>query len=210
MRMAKPMLATAILAYCAAVVLCAVRVLGYGDNDWLLPLIALTLPWSLVSVVFLWSLIHGASPGFFGLLYLAGGAANAFLLYRYLPRRLPMQPLFSASPEARPVVAVEGVPTSGTLFVRPMLSGEHIAMLEIRMAKGASSRGHAHGHESLLYVISGSLRTTIGDQVVVVRQGQACRHPQNVVHSVEALEDSVFLEVKSPPPELQATLGLST
>jgi quercetin dioxygenase-like cupin family protein len=119
-----------------------------------------------------------------------------------------MQPLLSAGAEAKPVVSIEGVPTSGTLFVRPMLNGERIAMLEIRMAQGASSRGHAHTHESLLYVISGSLRTTIGDQVLVVRQGEACRHPENVVHSVEALEDTVFVEVKSPPPELQATLGI--
>ena len=82
----KPILLVTTLAYCAAVIFCAVRVLGYSDNDWLLTLIALTLPWSLVSVAFIWSLIHGASPGFFWLVYLGGGAANAYLLYRYLPR----------------------------------------------------------------------------------------------------------------------------
>lgn len=120
-----------------------------------------------------------------------------------------MQPLFSADPEPVPVVSIEGVPTSGTLLVKPMLVGDRIAMLEIRMARGARSQGHAHTHESLLYVISGSLRTTIGDQTMVVRQGEACRHPENVVHRVEALEDTVFLEVKAPPPELQATLGIS-
>ena len=120
-----------------------------------------------------------------------------------------MQPLFSANPETKPVVSIEGVPTFGTLFVKPMLAGDRIAMLEIRMARGGRSQPHAHTHESLLYVISGSLRTTIGDQVIVVRQGEACRHPENTVHSVEALEDTVFLEVKSPPPELQATLGMS-
>jgi quercetin dioxygenase-like cupin family protein len=119
-----------------------------------------------------------------------------------------MQPLFSANPEAKPVVSIEGVPTSGTLFVKPMLAGDRIAMLEIRMARGSSSQGHSHTHESLLYVISGSLRTKIGDQVIVVRAGEACRHPENTVHSVEALEDTLFLEVKAPPPELKATLGI--
>ena len=120
-----------------------------------------------------------------------------------------MQPLFSADPEPIPVASIEGVPTSGTLFVRPMLNGDRIAMLEIRMARGARSQGHAHTHESLLYVISGSLRTTIGNQTMVVRQGEACRHPENMVHSVEALEDTVFLEVKAPPLGLEATLGVA-
>ena len=119
-----------------------------------------------------------------------------------------MQPLFSANPESRSVASIEGVPTSGSLSFKPMLIGDRIAMLEIRMARGARSQGHAHTHESLLYVISGSLRTTIGDQTMVVRQGEACRHPENMVHSVEALEDSVFLEVKAPPPQLQVTLGI--
>lgn len=120
-----------------------------------------------------------------------------------------MQPLFSADPESRPVVSIEGVPTHGSLSFRPMLIGDRIAMLEIHMARGARSQPHAHAHESLLYVISGSLRTTIGGETIVVRQGEACRHPENVVHSVEALEDALFLEVKAPPPELEATLGMA-
>jgi quercetin dioxygenase-like cupin family protein len=119
-----------------------------------------------------------------------------------------MQPLLSANPQSTPVASIEGVPTFGTMSVKPMLIGDRIAMLEIRMARGARSQGHAHTHESLLYVISGSLRTTIGDQTVVVRQGEACRHPENMVHSVEALEDTLFLEVKAPAPELAATLGI--
>ena len=76
----------AILMYGAAVVLCTIRVVAYADGDWLLVLVALTLPWSLISVVFIWSLVHGASLWFFWFVYLGGGAANAFLVYRYAPR----------------------------------------------------------------------------------------------------------------------------
>ena len=86
MSIAKRVLAASVLAYGFAVALCAIRVLGYGDNDWLVLLIVLTLPWSAVSLVFMWSLMHGASLGFFWALYLGGGAVNAFLFYRYLPR----------------------------------------------------------------------------------------------------------------------------
>ena len=83
--MARPALTTAILIYVVAVVVCTVRVLGYSDSDWLLILIVLTLPWSLLSVVFIWSLIHGASLVLFWAIYLGGGALNAFIFHRYLP-----------------------------------------------------------------------------------------------------------------------------
>jgi hypothetical protein len=83
---ARPGLAIAVLAYGAAVFFCAIRAVGYGDGDCLMALLALTLPWSLISVPFLWSWGHGASLWFFWLVYLGGGAANAFLIYRYAPR----------------------------------------------------------------------------------------------------------------------------
>jgi len=120
-----------------------------------------------------------------------------------------MQLFFSGKVEAKPVTLVEGTLTSGTFFVKPLLNGDRIAMLEVRMTRGVSSQMHMHAHESLLYVISGSLKTVIAGQALLVRQGEACRHPENVMHSVEALEDALFVEVKAPVPELQATLGIS-
>ena len=74
--------ATALALYAATVLLCTILVVGYQDVDFLGALIALTLPWSLVTIVF----IHGASLWLLWLVYLGGGAANVFLLHRYLPR----------------------------------------------------------------------------------------------------------------------------
>ena len=74
------------LAYGAIVLFLTVRVVGYADGDLLLVLLVLTLPWSLVTLFFTWSLMHGASLWFFWCVYLAGGAANAFLVYRFGPR----------------------------------------------------------------------------------------------------------------------------
>jgi hypothetical protein len=82
----KPVLTTMLVTYMAAVILCTVSVAGYDNSDWLLVLLALTLPWSVVAVIFVWSLIHGASPVLFWLVFLGGGMANALLSYRYLPR----------------------------------------------------------------------------------------------------------------------------
>ena len=78
--------AAALALYGATVLLCTILVVGYGDGDFMGALVALTLPWGLISIVFMWSLIHGASLWLFWLIYLGGGAINIFLLHRYLPR----------------------------------------------------------------------------------------------------------------------------
>ena len=71
--------------YAAAVLLCTILVVGYRDLDFVGATIALTLPWSLVTIPFRWSLIHGASLWLFWLVYLGGGAVNVYLFHRYLP-----------------------------------------------------------------------------------------------------------------------------
>jgi len=105
------------------------------------------------------------------------------------------------------VTSVEGVPTLGTLLVTPLLVGEDHCILEVRVERGASSQMHAHSHESSKYVVSGRLRTVVGQQVLELRQGEACPHPRNVMHSVEALEDTVYLETKTPVPDLRLVFG---
>lgn len=71
--------------YALAVLGCIPLAFDYAgdvDTTWLLVLVALTLPWSLVSVVFMWALIHGAGLEFFTFMYLAFAAVNAYILYR--------------------------------------------------------------------------------------------------------------------------------
>jgi quercetin dioxygenase-like cupin family protein len=110
--------------------------------------------------------------------------------------------------ESQPVTSIEGTPTVGTFFVKPMITGANLSMFEVRLARGARSQMHQHSHESLIYVVSGALKTVIGEQQVLVRSGEACCHPENVVHSVEAMEDTIFIEVKAPAPELRTVLGI--
>ena len=54
--------------------------IGRIDTTWLLVLIVLTLPWSLVSVLFAWSLFHGAGLEFFTVMYVVFGVINATLM----------------------------------------------------------------------------------------------------------------------------------
>ena len=50
----------------------------------------------------------------------------------------------------------------------------------------------------MLYVVSGRFRSTVNDEIFVLGPGDVCRHPRYAGHGVEAVEDMVFVEVKSP------------
>ena len=87
--------------------------------------------------------------------------------------------------------------------------GDQMIMLEIEYRKGAASPVHTHQHESVCYVLLGRIKATVEDTIYTMERGDACRHPEGVPHSVEALEDSTILEIKSPPQPLAEFLGTS-
>ena len=122
-------------------------------------------------------------------------------------REVSMLHIQNAQVDSQPVGTIEGQPNTGTFFVKPLIRGETMTLLEIRVQAGAASPIHMHSHESLIYVVSGKLKTTIDNETFVLGPGDVCRHPCAVGHRVEALEDAVFVEVKSPPIELRQIFG---
>lgn len=101
------------------------------------------------------------------------------------------------------VESIEGEPVyGGELSMRPMMTGDEMTLLELHYPAGVGAPRHAHSHESLIYVVSGRLAMTVGEDSFVAGPGDVCRHPAHVAHSVEALEDAVMVEVKAPAPDL--------
>ena len=104
---------------------------------------------------------------------------------------------------------VEGEPMSGSANVKPLLEGENMTILEMNYHPGAVSPMHLHNHETLLYVIEGEVQVTVGTEKFVLNAGDACHQPEGEEHNVEALKESIFLEIKSPAPPLEQFLGTS-
>jgi quercetin dioxygenase-like cupin family protein len=103
------------------------------------------------------------------------------------------------------VSTLEGKPVyGGELEVKLRVSGDEMILLEIFYAAGVGTPLHSHTHESVIYLVSGKLKGTIDGNEIVMLPGDTCRHPTGVQHSVEALEDSVIMECKSPAPDLSA------
>jgi quercetin dioxygenase-like cupin family protein len=111
--------------------------------------------------------------------------------------------------KALAVDAVEGKPVyGGALFVKPLIEGQEMTFLEIHYAAGVGAPLHTHTHESIAYVVRGKVKSTVGSEAFIMGPGDACRHPKGVLHGLEALEDSVVVEIKSPAPNLAAFFAM--
>lgn len=112
-----------------------------------------------------------------------------------------------AGVEALVIRSIEGTPTTGDFLIKPLLKGDQMSLLEVHLQRGVASATHVHAHESLIYVVQGRLRTTVAGTVTLLGPGEAGRHPAQVPHSVEALEETVFVEIKSPVPDIGSVLA---
>ncbi len=86
-------------------------------------------------------------------------------------------------------------------FERKLVSGTKVMMAHLRLAKGCRVPMHSHPNEQISYIISGKLRFLVGDaeEEVLVGAGQVLELPSALSHSAEALEDTVGIDLFSPP-----------
>ncbi|MEE8446283.1 MAG: cupin domain-containing protein [Gemmatimonadota bacterium] len=85
---------------------------------------------------------------------------------------------------------------------RRLITGERMMLAQVYLDKGCIVPKHSHENEQLTYILEGSLRFWIGEdgeEELVVRAGQVLHIPSNVPHMAEALEDTLDVDVFSPP-----------
>ncbi len=98
------------------------------------------------------------------------------------------------------IAAVEGAVPEGRLTIQVLMVTERLLVLKATRSKGLIDRPHKHDdHESVATLISGRLRNVIDGREFIAEPGATWRHPPGVVHSSEALEDCVQIEIKTPP-----------
>tara|TARA_Y100001960_G_scaffold121233_1_gene129522 strand:- start:165 stop:560 length:396 start_codon:yes stop_codon:yes gene_type:complete len=103
--------------------------------------------------------------------------------------------------------AVEGAVPEGTLSVQTLVVIENLLVLKVTRVKDLIDNLHKHDdHESVATLISGRLRNVIDGKEFIAEPGATWRHPPGVVHSSEALEDCVQIEIKTPPRKTWVTV----
>ena len=79
--------------------------------------------------------------------------------------------------------------------------GDKTSLGEFRLENGSIVPTHNHPHEQTGYMISGRMTFTIDGEDHNAEAGDSLCIPGNVEHSVKVHEDSVVIEVFSPPRE---------
>ena len=87
---------------------------------------------------------------------------------------------------------------------RRMISGDRMMIAHVYLDKGCEVPWHHHDNEQLVYVLEGSMRFWFEDDdgpQKVVHDGEVLVIPPNVPHKAVALEDTLDVDVFSPPRE---------
>ena len=88
------------------------------------------------------------------------------------------------------------------LLDRRLITGNRMMLAHVYLKKGCVVPRHQHENEQLTYILQGALRFWIGEdekQVLDLRAGEVLVIPSWVWHKAEALEDTLDVDVFSPP-----------
>ena len=91
------------------------------------------------------------------------------------------------------------------LLERRRVVGRRAMVAHITLKKSCSVPTHRHQSEQFACVLSGRIRFGLGAEGspdrkdIVLESGQVLYVPSNVLHSADALEETVVLDVFSPP-----------
>lgn len=99
---------------------------------------------------------------------------------------------------------VEDVPRERVtdMLDRRLITGERSMLAHVYLKKGCIVPFHSHENEQISYILSGALRFWIGEQgedELVLRSGEVLVIPSRVRHKAEALEDTVDVDIFTPP-----------
>jgi quercetin dioxygenase-like cupin family protein len=87
---------------------------------------------------------------------------------------------------------------------RRFINGDSMMIAHVYLKKGAVVPKHAHHNEQITYILEGVLRFRLGEdesQHVDVAAGEVLHIPAHLPHTAEALEDTLDVDVFSPPRE---------
>lgn len=97
---------------------------------------------------------------------------------------------------------IEQEALKGTI-TRRLITGDSMMIGEIVFKKGDEVPRHSHHNEQITFILSGALKFILGEdeRETIVRGGEVLVIPPNLPHSALALEDTVDIDIFSPPRE---------
>lgn len=87
------------------------------------------------------------------------------------------------------------------LLKRQLVVGDKVMVARVLLKKGCVVPMHSHYNEQVTYILEGALKFALNGEEVVVRAGEVLCIPPDVPHQATALEDTVDLDIFTPPRE---------
>jgi quercetin dioxygenase-like cupin family protein len=84
-------------------------------------------------------------------------------------------------------------------ITRKVIHSAHMTIARLELQKDAVVAEHSHANEQVTMVERGALKFFIEGRELIVRAGEVLTIPPHAPHAVEVLEDSVAVDVFSPP-----------
>jgi quercetin dioxygenase-like cupin family protein len=88
------------------------------------------------------------------------------------------------------------------LLDRRLVTGDRVMLAHVYLKKGCVVPKHSHENEQVTYVLEGALHFWLGEgqhEERIVRAGDVLHIPSGLPHKAVALEDTLDLDVFSPP-----------
>src|SRR5579863_3938145 len=85
------------------------------------------------------------------------------------------------------------------LFQRQFVVGQEIMLARVLLKRGCIVPEHSHHNEQVSCILEGALKFWIDGREVIVSAGEVLLIPSHMPHKAEALDDTVGLDVFSPP-----------
>ncbi len=88
-------------------------------------------------------------------------------------------------------------------IARQLFTGKRMMLAHVHLDKGAVVPKHAHENEQLTWIVRGSMKFWLGEgdeiKELILSAGDVLYIPSNVSHKAEALEDTLDVDIFSPP-----------
>jgi quercetin dioxygenase-like cupin family protein len=82
---------------------------------------------------------------------------------------------------------------------RQLLVGTNLMVARVLLTKGARVPLHSHHNEQITYILEGALHFSIDNKELIVSAGEVLCIPPHMPHEAIALEDTVDLDIFTPP-----------
>jgi len=86
-------------------------------------------------------------------------------------------------------------------ITRRMIVGQNEMIVRWEFRKGGVAARHSHPNEQIVMMVRGRLRLGVGEVELILKEGDIVVVPPHLPHEAEALEDTIVIDIFSPPRE---------